>query len=226
MYHQLCSFICAFTSTALIATTLTWNMWAVNGPTSSSVLGAAFAWRGIWADCMQAYGGQYHCEEMGSMFETAGYILAIRAMMCIALSLSVIGCFVTLIGMECSKLLDGNLSAKRNLMRISGVLFLVAGVLTLASVSWYTGVVVEDFFSVFTQDNMIIYEMGAALYLGFVSSALALLTAILCFCMPGPKPEDEDSPPYKYTPTGYTVREPYETKVQIPKSKDKYSEYV
>nr|XP_002128468.1 claudin-19 isoform X2 [Ciona intestinalis] len=226
MYGQILIFVLAFVSTSLITTTTVWNQWAVNGPTSSSVLTAIWAWRGIWGDCMQMYGGQYQCEEMQSMLNEKGYILAIRAMMCIALSLSVIGCFVTLIGMECSKLLDGNLSAKRNLMRISGVLFLVAGVLTLASVSWYTGVVVEDFFSVFTQDNMIIYEMGAALYLGFVSSALALLTAILCFCMPGPKPEDEDSPPYKYTPTGYTVREPYETKVQIPKSKDKYSEYV
>nr|XP_018667766.1 claudin-1 isoform X1 [Ciona intestinalis] len=226
MECQMICFVVGFLATTGCVFCTFWNEWAVSSPSASApVLGPIWAFSGLWSECMQYSTGQYQCNGFG-MMKLPSYILAIRAMMCIALSLSVIGCFVTLIGMECSKLLDGNLSAKRNLMRISGVLFLVAGVLTLASVSWYTGVVVEDFFSVFTQDNMIIYEMGAALYLGFVSSALALLTAILCFCMPGPKPEDEDSPPYKYTPTGYTVREPYETKVQIPKSKDKYSEYV
>uniref|UniRef100_H2Y935 Claudin n=1 Tax=Ciona savignyi TaxID=51511 RepID=H2Y935_CIOSA len=151
MYSQIACFVLGFMTATCIIVTTCWNEWATSSPGASvSLLGAIWAFSGLWDQCMQSTTGQYQCDDYQvAMFQLPTHILGIRAMMCMSICFSVIGCFLLLIGMECSKLLDGNLGAKRKLMGISGVLFLLSGVLVLASVSWYTAIVINDFFSVF-----------------------------------------------------------------------------
>jgi len=72
MYGQLVAFVFALVSTAAVVTTNFWNQWVVSGPESSSLAGPIWAWKGIWADCIQYYGGQYYCEEQKSLFLELG----------------------------------------------------------------------------------------------------------------------------------------------------------
>lgn len=74
----------------------------------------------------------------------------------------------------------------------SSILFL--GLLTLGSVSWYTAMITQDFFSYTNQDNLIRYEIGAALYLGYVSAFLSLVTGLSCFACPGEKDDVDEYP--------------------------------
>lgn len=53
------------------------------------------------------------------------------------------------------------------------------------SVSWYSSMVVEEFFSFKTKDNLVKYELGPSLYLGFVSSFISFSAGSCCCCMPG-----------------------------------------
>ena len=57
--------------------------------------------------------------------------------------------------------------------------------------TWYIYNLVYGFFSPANQDNQIQYEIGAAIFLGYVSCVLSLAAGGTCFCCPGPK-EDND----------------------------------
>jgi len=87
-----------------------------------------------------------------------------------------------------------------------------------------------DFFSVTNQDNMIRYEFGAALYVGFVCSIVSVVTGLLCICMPGPQPEKDHyhSSVYPYTratSTRHSRKISDKEQVHSP-TKDKYMDYV
>lgn len=70
-----------------------------------------------------------------------------------------------------------------------------SGLLSCASYAWYTNVLVRTFFSLQDQDNLIRYEIGAALYLGFGGSFVHVCAGITCFMWPGPK---DDAMEYDY----------------------------
>ncbi|NXQ69066.1 CLD14 protein, partial [Quiscalus mexicanus] len=69
---------------------------------------------------------------------------------------------------------------KASMAGSGGVGFVAAGLLCLVPVSWCTNEVVVEFYSPTLPAGMK-YEIGQALYLGFVSSALTILGgALLC----------------------------------------------
>jgi len=137
--------------------------------------------------------GQWQCDNfLAPNFSLPSYLVAIRAFMCLSMIASIIGTFSLLVGMECSKFCEDDLDRKRKIVQGCGVLFLISGVLTLAGVSWYTAMITKDFFSFTNQDNMIRYEIGAALYLGFVSAFLSLMTGLGCFMCPGERDEADE----------------------------------
>lgn len=61
------------------------------------------------------------------MFFTPAYILAIRAMMCIAICLSSMACILLLLGMECTRILEENPDHKRKIMFVSAAFFFATG---------------------------------------------------------------------------------------------------
>ena len=69
----------------------------------------------------------------------------------------------------------------------------------MGSYAWYTNVIIRTFFSLQDQDNLIRYEIGAGLFLGYGGSFVHLCAGAACFLWPGPK--DDDVSNYEYTPT-------------------------
>ena len=80
------------------------------------------------------------------------------------------------------------------------------GLLTFASVAWYTAIVYNDFFRVETQDNFIQWELGACVYLGYIASFLCVLAFFACVCRPGPREKSEKRNEYYYKPKSYNVK--------------------
>ncbi|CAK8698658.1 unnamed protein product [Clavelina lepadiformis] len=215
MYCQISAFVLGLMATAACVTATFWNQWAVSGPESGGIAGPIWLWRSLWGECMQYQGGQYHCEEQASMLEDDAYLIIIRALMCISIIFSTGACFLTLVGLQCSRLLDDAPNKKRKLMFVSCCLHACAGVFTLGSMAWYTGLVVREYFSWENQDNIFRYEIGAAVYLGYVSSFFSIFAAIACGCMPGPRDETKDyapryTPSYKPSANGYVTKDKME----------------
>lgn len=89
---------------------------------------------------------------------------------------------------------------------------LFLGFFTLVSVVWYSVMIVQDFFSFETQDNLIKYELGPTLFVGYISTFLSLLAGLVTCCLPGPKSEDHD---YRVSKPVYSVGGYRSTKTDI-----------
>ena len=55
------------------------------------------------------------------------YLIVLRAFMCTAMILSFLACTFTLVGLECSRVLEDQLTRKRLLMFVSGGMHITAG---------------------------------------------------------------------------------------------------
>lgn len=87
----------------------------------------------------------------------------------------------------------------------------ITGVLMFVSMTWYVYNLVTGFFSPAAQDNQIRLEIGAAIFLGYVSCALSFTAALTCYCCPGPKEDSE----FKYggkQNERYNLRSPTENR--------------
>ncbi|CAJ0924696.1 unnamed protein product [Ranitomeya imitator] len=81
------------------------------------------------------------------------HIQATRALMVVAMLLGFIGIIISVVGMKCTKVGDNNPVTKDRIAVSGGILFLLAGLLTLIAVSWYATQVTHDFFNPNTPVN-------------------------------------------------------------------------
>jgi len=123
-----------------------------------------------------------------------------RAMMVLS-CIFIFGSVITsILAVPCTAALDEK--AKKYSSWTGGAMAFLAGCLTLAAVSWYAADVVEQFRkSEIYEDTMFVYEFGSALYVGWVSSILALAAGgILLCCNCGSVEDGADDYPYTYNP--------------------------
>ncbi|XP_039250769.1 claudin-19-like [Styela clava] len=224
-YGQICGFIVAFVSGVTCTVTCVWNQWSkTSSSESASVLGAIWGFNGIWIQCVQHSTGQFQCNNYNTaVINLPAYMNAIRAFMCIAIIFSVVGCFMCLIGMQCSRLLETMPNAKRLVMQIAGGLFIGAGALTTASLSWYTAMIIQDFFSYTNYDNMMRYTLGATMYVGIFSAILSFSAGVIFLCLPGPKEEQEKKFNFEYNRS--TARSTYKRPIRYNESQRSLSRY-
>ncbi|KPP59179.1 claudin-15-like [Scleropages formosus] len=136
---------------------------------------------------------------------------ASRALMITSVVLGTIGLVATLIGMQCSKAAGDNYTLKGRIAGTGGLCFLLQGLCTMISVSWYAFNITQEFFDpyypgvrqvpqsppppqlparfaphVFTATLSLSgrYEIGEGLYIGWCSGTLALIggACLLCAC--------------------------------------------
>ena len=101
-----------------------------------------------------------------------------------------------------------------------------SGLFTFASVAWYTAIIYNDFFRIETQDNFIQWELGACVYLGYISSFLCVITFFVCVCRPGPKNSlDAKKKKFWYKPRYYDVKSSRDDDEQSKDLLDCYKSY-
>ncbi|NXP95683.1 CLD14 protein, partial [Passerina amoena] len=166
----------------LIATIL--PHWWRSAHVGTNILTAVAYVKGLWMECAWHSTGVYQCQPYRSQLALPAELRAARAMMVISCLLAVLAAAVAVVGMRCTRCAEGS-PAKASMAGSGGVGFVAAGLLCLVPVSWSTSEVVADFYSPTLPAGMK-YEIGQALYLGFVSSALTILGgALLCTSCPG-----------------------------------------
>ncbi|XP_069082941.1 claudin-3-like [Pleurodeles waltl] len=162
-------------------------MWRVTAFIGTSIVTAQTIWEGMWMNCVVQSTGQMQCKVYDSMLALPQDLQAARALVVISIVLAVLGLMISIIGAKCTNCVEDE-SSKAKIMIVSGVMFLVAGVMVLIPVSWSANTVIRDFYNPLVMDSQK-RELGAALYIGWAASALLLIGGAMLCCSCPPKQE-------------------------------------
>ncbi|XP_035998508.1 claudin-4-like [Fundulus heteroclitus] len=165
-------------------------MWKVTAFTGENIITAQVIWEGLWMACVVQSTGQIQCKVYDSMLALPQDLQAARAIVIISVIVRVFGILTAIVGGKCTNCME-NKASKAKACIVSGVIFIITALLILIPVSWSAHIIISDFYN-----PMVISaqkrELGAALYIGWVSAGLLLLGGgLLCSNCP-PK----DSRPY------------------------------
>uniref|UniRef100_A0A8C8RM17 Claudin n=1 Tax=Pelusios castaneus TaxID=367368 RepID=A0A8C8RM17_9SAUR len=171
-------------------------MWKVTAFIGNNIVVAQVIWEGLWMSCVVQSTGQMQCKVYDSMLALPQDLQAARALMVISVLLAVLALLVGIVGAKCTNCVDDE-GAKARIVIISGVGFLISGVLCLIPICWSANTIIRDFYNPVVVEALK-RELGAALYVGWAATALLLLGGALLCCSCPPRPQ-------RYPPrVGYT----------------------
>lgn len=164
-------------------------MWKVTAFIGVSIVTAQINWEGLWMNCVVQSTGQMQCKVYDSMLALPQDLQAARALMVICVLLAVLALLIGIVGAKCTNCVEDE-NAKARIVVVSGVIFIVAGVLCLIPVSWSANTVIRDFYNPLVVESQK-RELGASLYIGWASAALLILggSFLCCSC---PKKENNN----------------------------------
>uniref|UniRef100_A0A8D0H778 Claudin n=1 Tax=Sphenodon punctatus TaxID=8508 RepID=A0A8D0H778_SPHPU len=168
-------------------------MWRVTAFIGQTIVTAQIMWEGLWMNCVVQSTGQMQCKVYDSMLALPQDLQAARALLVIAIILGVLGLLIFLIGAQCTRCVEDE-TTKAKITIVSGVIFLLTGIMTLIPVSWSANTIIRDFYNPLVPEAQK-RELGASLYIGWAAAALFLFGgALLCCSCP---PRDENYTPAK-----------------------------
>lgn len=167
-------------------------MWKVTAFIGANIITAQTIWEGLWMNCVIQSTGQMQCKVYDSMLALSQELQASRAMTIISIILAVMGVLISIVGAKCTNCIEDEPS-KAKVMIISGIFFILAGLLVLVPVSWTSSVIVRDFYNPIITDAQR-REMGASLYIGFGAAVLLLIGGAM-LCASCPPSEKKYKPP-------------------------------
>ncbi|XP_036448116.1 claudin-4-like [Colossoma macropomum] len=135
--------------------------WRVTAFTGSNIVTSQIIREGIWMSCVVQSSGQMQCKVYDSMLALSSDLQAARAMTVISIVTALLALIISIV------------SVKRTNC-ISGILFLIAGIILLIPVSWTSYTIMQDFY------NPLLHwaqrrELGESLYIGFAAAALLII---------------------------------------------------
>ncbi|XP_023145801.2 claudin-3-like [Amphiprion ocellaris] len=159
-------------------------MWRVTAFIGSNIVTAQIIWEGLWMTCVVQSTGQMQCKVYDSMLALSQDLQAARALTVISILLAILAVLIAIAGAKCTNCIDDEAS-KAKVMIISGVFFIVSGVMQLIPVSWSANTIIRDFYNPLLTDAQR-RELGAALYIGWAAAALLVLGGglLCCSCPP------------------------------------------
>ncbi|XP_005525948.2 PREDICTED: claudin-4 [Pseudopodoces humilis] len=154
-------------------------MWRETAFVGNNIVVAQIIWEGLWMSCVVQSTGQMQCKVYDSLLALPQDLQAARAMVVVAIVLAILGTLLAVAGGKCTNCVEDD-TAKAKVMILSGVIFIVAGILILIPISWSANSIVQDFYNPLVSDSQK-RDLGSSLYVGWAASALLLLGGgILC----------------------------------------------
>ncbi|XP_036598497.1 claudin-17 [Trichosurus vulpecula] len=167
-----------------LATTLL-PQWRVSAFIGSNIVIFERIWEGLWMNCIQQVHVRWQCKYYGSLLALPPALEASRALMCVAVALSFIALLIGIFSTKHVRCTGSNEQVKSYLLGASGVLFILTGIIVLIPVCWTANLIITDFYNPAVHVGQK-RELGAALFLGWASSAVLIIGGVLlcsvCFC--------------------------------------------
>lgn len=162
-------------------------MWRVSAFVGANIVTAQVIWEGLWMNCVVQSTGQMQCKVYDSMLALTQDLQASRAMSIIAIILAVLGVMISVMGAKCTNCIEDE-GAKAKVMIVSGIMFIIAGILDLIPSAWVANQIIRDFYNpllTVAQQR----EIGASIYIGFAAAALLIIggAMLCCTCPPREK---------------------------------------
>ncbi|XP_040281245.1 claudin-10 [Bufo bufo] len=154
------------------------NEWRVTSR-ASSVITATWVFQGLWMNCAGNALGSYHCRPHLTIFHVEGFLQACRALMIIAICLGFFGTVFGFVGMKCTRI-GGSDQMKAKVAFLTGILFMLSGISSLAGCSLYAHKTTVEFFD--PTHVTAKYELGTALFIGWTGSVLCLVGGLIFCC--------------------------------------------
>ncbi|XP_053218010.1 claudin-15 [Podarcis raffonei] len=165
-------FFMATIGCGMLGITLFNSYWRVS-TISGNVITTSTIFENLWQSCATDSTGVYNCWEFQSLLELPAYLQASRALMISALVLGFLGILCGMLGLQCTKVAEGNPNVKAKMAALAGCMFILAGICGMVTISWYAFNITRDFFNPLFVGTK--YEIGPALYLGWSASLLVII---------------------------------------------------
>ncbi|XP_041067742.1 claudin-14-like [Carcharodon carcharias] len=151
--------------------------WRRTAHVGADIITAMEFMKGLWMECVWQSTGIYQCQVHRSQLALPPDLQAARAMMVISCLLSALATCISIMGMKCTVCFKES-SSKNNIAVSGGICYILAGIMCLIPVSWSTNDLIRDFYNP-TIPPRTKYEIGEALYIGFVSTSMTLIGGTL-----------------------------------------------
>ncbi|XP_023681811.1 claudin-4-like [Paramormyrops kingsleyae] len=156
-------------------------MWKVTAFIGENIIVMETRWEGLWMNCYRQANIRMQCKVYDSLLYLPPDLQAARGLMCCSLALAGLGILLAITGMRCTSCIRGNSSAKRVMLIVAGSMILAACLCVLIPVSWTAHVIIQDFYNPLLI-NAQRRELGDALYIGWVSSAVLFAGGCIFTC--------------------------------------------
>ncbi|XP_033906717.2 claudin-4-like [Acipenser ruthenus] len=159
-------------------------MWRVTSFIGNNIVTSQTIWEGLWMNCVVQSTGQMQCKIYDAMLALPQDLQAARALTVISIILALLAILISIVGARCTTCIEDE-GSKAKVMIISGVLFIIAGVMQLIPVSWSANTIVRDFYNPLLTDAQR-RDFGSSLYSGWTAAVLLILGGALlcCSCPP------------------------------------------
>lgn len=199
-------------------------MWKVTAFIQENIITMETRWEGLWMNCYRQANIRMQCKVYDSLLFLPPDLQAARGLMCSAVAITTFALIVSAVGMKCTKIVDHRARTKHVVLVAGGCLFLLGCVTTLIPVSWTGHVIIQDFYNPLLIDAQR-RELGEALYIGWVTSALLFVAGVILLCRHAPRTQDPEEryiynpgqpPAYMYQPYTYQPAYAYQPAYSAP----------
>lgn len=137
------------------------------------------------------------CKIYDSMLALSQDMQASRAMSVIAIILAILGVMISIMGAKCTNCIEDE-AAKAKVMIVSGIMFIIAGILELIPAAWVANQTIRDFYNPILTDAQR-RELGASIYIGFAAAVMLMIGGALLCCTCPPKEKKYNPPRMGYS---------------------------
>ncbi|KAL7397656.1 hypothetical protein ABVT39_025884 [Epinephelus coioides] len=134
-------------------------------------------YEGLWMSC--SGNERTTCEFHQYLLKLPTEIQATRAVMLISIFLSTVALLVSTVGMKCTHFMDGKPESKSLTAMIGGIMFMIAGLLTLIITSWYVKMIVHY---VHESHRLYSFEFGKAVFVSWAGGLLTMAGGAFLSC--------------------------------------------
>ncbi|XP_027560779.1 claudin-3-like [Neopelma chrysocephalum] len=184
-------------------------MWRVTNCLGSNSIGSQSYSDGLWVTCANDGTAQSQCRYYSSLLEITPDLQVARVLVVAALITTFAGILIALARGAFSSCMGGG-GNKGAYISVTGALFVASAVLLLVAVSWTTSNIVNNSYTP-TGPEAVSREVGAAIYIGFIATALLLAGGIALSRLGTQYPQDSYAKNYRGVKTcdstGYPMKD-------------------